>query len=114
MSSNDAWPTRKCVPSTITSVEIAAKPPARTTAQSSPIQRTIRSERCCKLPRSAARRSSSPMAIHDPRPVEVVRRDLDPDAVTGKDANPEAPHLAGHVAEYFVAVVELHPEHRVR
>src|SRR3954447_26445498 len=115
MSSVAAWPSRKCVPSTITSVETAAAPPATTTAQSSPIQRTTREPgRSASTSRIAAKRVSSPMAVDDPRAVEVVRRDLDPDAVAGEDADAEAPHLAGAVAEHLVAVVELHPEHRVR
>ena len=54
------------------------------------------------------------MAVDDPRAVEVVRGDLDPDAITREDPDAEAPHLAGHVAEHLVAVVELHPEHGVR
>src|SRR3982751_2350010 len=62
----------------------------------------------------ASRSASSPLAVHDPRAVEVVRRRRYADAVTGEDADAEAPHLAGHVAEHLVAVVELHPKHRVR
>ena len=54
------------------------------------------------------------MPVDDPRPIQVVRRDLNPDAVAREDADTEAPHLAGHVAQDLVAVVELHPEHRVR
>src|SRR5262249_23648085 len=87
---------------------------ARTTAQSSPIQRTTRSERTASTSRTAAKSSSSPMAIHDPRAIEVIRRDLHAHAITRQDADPETAHLAGHVAEHLVAVVELHPEHRVR
>src|SRR4051794_7760275 len=62
----------------------------------------------------AAISSSSPMAVDDPRPVQVVRRDLDAHTVTGQDADAEAPHLARDVAEHLVAVVQLHPEHGVR
>src|SRR3954452_22108638 len=54
------------------------------------------------------------MAVDDPRAVEVVGRDLHAHAITGEDADAEAPHLARHVAEHLVAVVELHPEHGVR
>ena len=54
------------------------------------------------------------MAIDDPRAVEVIRGDLDPHPIPRQDPDAEAPHLAGHVAEHLVAVVELHPEHRVR
>ena len=54
------------------------------------------------------------MSIDDAGAVEVVGRDLDADPVAGEDADPEPSHLPGHVAEHFVAVVELHPEHGVR
>src|SRR3954453_5877474 len=54
------------------------------------------------------------MAVDDPRPVEVVGAQLDPDAVAGEDPDAEAAHLARAVAEDLVAVVELHPEHGVR
>jgi hypothetical protein len=55
-----------------------------------------------------------PVAVDDPRAIEVVGRDLHAHSVTGQDADAEAPHLAGDVPEHLVAVVELHPEHRVR
>src|SRR4051794_3355085 len=113
-SSGVAWPRRKCVPSTMTSVETTATPSARTTAASSPIQRTTRLPREERAERMPAMSASSPMAVDDPRPVEVVGRDLHPDAVAGEDADAEPPHLAGHVPEDLVAVVELHPEHGVR
>src|SRR5918999_834703 len=64
-----------------------------------------------------ARRPAPPpstVAIDDPSPVEVVRRDLDADPIPRQDADPETPHLARDVTEDLVAVVELHPEHRVR
>src|SRR5215216_8197603 len=54
------------------------------------------------------------MAIDDARAVEVVGRDLNPNPVPRQDPDAEAAHLAGDVAEHLVAVVELHPEHRVR
>src|SRR5918994_4379270 len=54
------------------------------------------------------------MAVDDPRPVEVIRRDLHPHPVPREDPDAEAPHLARDVSEHLVAVVELHPEHRVR
>src|ERR687897_264901 len=54
------------------------------------------------------------MAVDDPRAVEVVRRDLDPHPIPRQDPDAETAHLAGHVSEDLVAVVELHPEHRVR
>src|SRR5688572_19051568 len=54
------------------------------------------------------------VAVDDPRPIEVVGRDLDPDAIPRQDPDPEAPHLARDVTEDLVTVVQLHPEHRVR
>jgi len=57
--------------------------------------------------------SSSPMSVDDPRAVEVVRRNLDAHAVAGEDADAEPSHLAGHVAQHLVTIVELHAEHRV-
>jgi hypothetical protein len=54
------------------------------------------------------------MPVDNPGAVQIVGRELDPDAVAGEDPDPEAPHLAGHVAEHgSIHVVELHPEHRV-
>jgi hypothetical protein len=54
------------------------------------------------------------MPVDDPAAFEVVGRDLDAHAVAREDADAVAAHLAGHVAEDLVTVVELHPEHRVR
>src|SRR6187551_2277424 len=105
-----AGPSRKCVPSTITSTEVTASASARTTAASSPSQRTTREPgRRSSAARMASIRASSPMPVDDPGAVEVVGRDLYAHAVAGEDADAETPHLAGHVA-----VVELHPEHGVR
>src|SRR3954452_6583 len=110
-----AGPRRKCVPSTMTSTETTARARARTTDASSPSQRTTReSGRRVSADRMASIRPSSPMPVDDPGAIEVVRRDLYAHAVAGEDADAEAPHLAGHVAEHLVAVVELHPEHGVR
>src|SRR3954451_17754015 len=110
-----AGPSRKCVPSTITSTEMTASAPARTTAASSPSQRTTREPgRRVSADRMASIRASSPMPVDDPGAVEVIRRDLYAYAIAGEDADAEAPHLAGHVAEHLVAVVELNPEHGVR
>ncbi len=47
-------------------------------------------------------------------PGEGRRRDFDTHPVPGQDADAEPPHLACHVAQDLVSVVELHPEHRVR
>src|SRR5829696_7966302 len=54
------------------------------------------------------------VAIDDAPAVEVIRGDLHPHPIPRQDPDAEAAHLAGHVAEHFMAVVELHPEHRVR
>src|SRR3954462_2597424 len=114
-------PRRKCVPSTMTSTDVTATPaPAvRTTAQSSPIQRTTREPggRSSSAP-MASMSASSPrtalaVAVHDARAVQVVGRDLHAHAVARQDPDPEAPHLAGDVAQDLVAVVELDAEHGV-
>src|SRR4051794_27117072 len=57
--------------------------------------------------------SSSPMAVHDARAIEVVGRQLDPHAIAGEDPDAEAAHLAGDVPEDRVPVVELDAEHGV-
>src|SRR4051794_30398997 len=113
------WSRRKCTPSTIASTLVTCSGRARTTAASSPTHRTTRSERGCMRRSNAAMRCSSPsgpsaVAVDDPRAVEVVGRELHAHAVAGKDADAEAPHLAGDVAEDEVSVVELDAEHRVR
>src|SRR5918997_4520473 len=109
------WPRRKCVPSTITSTDTAATPPARTTAQSSPSQRSTREpSRRRSAPAIASISRSSAMPIDDPRSVEVVGRDLHSHPVAGQDPDAEPPHLPRDVTENLVAVVELHPEHGVR
>jgi translation initiation factor IF-1 len=64
--------------------------------------------------RSAVRPSYLAVPVDDARAVEVVRRQLDADAIAGQDADAVAAHLAGDVAEDHVVVVELHPEHGVR
>jgi hypothetical protein len=53
------------------------------------------------------------VAVDDPTSIEVVRRDLDADPVSGEDADAEAAHLAGEVREDGVTVLELDAEHRV-
>ena len=53
------------------------------------------------------------MPVDDAGAVEVVRGELAANAVSRKDANAEAPHLAGHMPEYHMIVVELYAEHRV-
>src|SRR5215218_1060636 len=108
-------PRRKCVPSTIASTEMTANAPARTTAASSPSQRTTREpgRRSTTAP-IASISASSPMPVDDPRSVEVVRRHLDAHPIPRQDPDAEPSHLARYVSEDDVAVVELHPEHGVR
>src|SRR6187200_422368 len=52
--------------------------------------------------------------VRDPTPSEVVRRQLNADAVAGQDADEVHPELAADVREDAVAVFELDREHRVR
>src|SRR5947199_749068 len=51
--------------------------------------------------------------IGDPAPGQVVRRQLDLHAIARQDPDEVHPHLAADVREHLVAVLELHPEHRV-
>src|SRR5919112_2699885 len=51
-------------------------------------------------------------AVRDAPAREVVRRDLDPDAVAREDADAVAAHLARKVTEHLVPVVELDAEHQ--
>src|SRR6202035_1715794 len=53
------------------------------------------------------------MPVDDAGAVEIVGGELTADAVSRKDANAEAAHLAGHMPEHHVIVVELYAEHRV-
>ena len=53
---------------------------------------------------SSLRAADLPVAVDDPRAIEVVGRQLDPHAVPGQDADPEAAHLARHVAEVQAAM----------
>jgi hypothetical protein len=55
----------------------------------------------------------SAMSVDDPRAIQIVGGELAAHPVTGQDANPEAAHLARHVSQHDVIVVELYPEHRV-
>src|SRR6185503_18261494 len=120
-SSGDAVaPSRKCTPSTIASTEVTLTGRATTTAASSPLPRRTRSERVPKISRAAAMSANSsttrlglPVAVDHACAVEVVRRQLDADAIARQDADAVAAHLAGDVAEDHVVVVELHPEHGV-
>src|SRR6202522_1211061 len=97
------------------------------TGASSPIQRTtrgsVRSSRrgsvsissSSRIPPRLAPPAPLPVPVDDAGAIEVVRRQLDADAVAREDPDPETSHLAGHVAEHdAIHVVELHAEHRVR
>jgi len=52
-------------------------------------------------------------AVGDPAAGQVVRRQLDSDAVTGKDPDEVHPELAADVGEHSVAVLQLDGEHRI-
>src|SRR6476619_712059 len=52
-------------------------------------------------------------AIGNPTLGQIIRGQLDEHLVAGQHANPVLAHLAGGVAEDFVAVLELHAEHGV-
>src|SRR5215216_2864291 len=56
---------------------------------------------------------AGPEAVHDAAAREVVRRQLDANAVARVHPDPEPPHLSGGVAERLVPVVEVDPEHAV-
>src|SRR3954466_3859886 len=57
---------------------------------------------------------SSLVAVDDPAPGEVVRRELHDDPVLRQDADVVLAHLAADVRENAVPVGELDPEHGVR
>ena len=58
---------------------------------------------------------SSAVPVDDPRPVEVVGRQLDAHSVPRQDPDPETAHLSGDVTEHYpVHVVELDAKHCVR
>src|SRR5271156_3836002 len=96
------------------STEVTAYGRARTTAASSPTPTSTRSPRAASAPAMAAISACSAMPVDDAGAIEVVRRQLTADPIARQDADTEAPHLAGHVSEHDVVVVELHAEHRVR
>src|SRR5262245_21735918 len=54
------------------------------------------------------------MAEVDAAAIEIIGRHLDHDLVAHAGANAELAHLAGHVGEHFVIVVELDPIISVR
>src|SRR6266498_3117751 len=54
------------------------------------------------------------VAVDDPTPGEVVRRELHHDPVLGEDPDVVLSHLAADVREHLVPVGQLDTEHRVR
>src|SRR5216684_1676754 len=54
------------------------------------------------------------VAIDNPAAIQIVWRKLDGDLVPRKDTNEILAHLAGHMRQHFVLVLQLHPEHGVR
>src|ERR1700688_1312242 len=66
---------------------------------------------------SASRRPAVTLlavAVDDAAARQVVRRELDPDAVPRRDADEVAPHAPRGVGDELVAVLELDLEHGVR
>src|SRR5689334_25145420 len=53
------------------------------------------------------------VAVDDPTPGEVVRRELHHDPVLGEDPDVVLSHLAADVREHLVPVGQLHTEHGV-
>src|SRR3990170_865909 len=51
--------------------------------------------------------------VRDPAPGQVVRAQLHLDPVARKNPNEVHPHLARHVGQHLVPVVQLYPEHGV-
>src|SRR3990170_2536018 len=52
--------------------------------------------------------------VRDPAAGQVIGRELHLDLVPGEDPDEVHAHLAGHVCQHLVAVLELHAEHGVR
>src|SRR5215510_4041845 len=52
-------------------------------------------------------------AVRDASPRQVIGRELHLDLVAGKDPDEVHAHLARHVGQHLVTVVELHAEHGV-
>ena len=55
-----------------------------------------------------------PVTENDATSSEVIGRDLDLDAITGKDPDAMHAHLSGAVGQHVMAVLKLYLEHRVR
>ena len=54
------------------------------------------------------------VAISDPTTSEVVRRQLNLDAITGQNSDVMHPHFPGDMGQNFVAIFEFDAEHGVR
>src|SRR6185437_725042 len=67
----------------------------------------------CRMARDVCLPRALLVAVGDAAAVEVVRRELDLDAVAGEDPDVMAAHLPRDVAQDLVVVVELDLEHRV-
>jgi hypothetical protein len=52
-------------------------------------------------------------SVNDATAAEIVRRDLDQDPVTRKNANEILSHLAADVRKHLVLVFQLNPEYRI-
>src|SRR6267143_1694867 len=63
--------------------------------------------------RCAAERRLLLEPVRDPTSGQVVGGQLHRDLVAGQDPDAVHSHLAGHVGQDLVAIVHLHPEHRV-
>src|SRR3989475_4287921 len=63
------------------------------------------------LARRAARLSLEP--VRDAAASQIVRRQFHLDPVTGQDPDEVHPHLAAHVRQHAMAVLQLHAKHRV-
>src|SRR5579884_2616320 len=72
------------------------------------------SQICLTLGLTFTDRSHSLVSVRDPAAGQVVRGELHLHAVAREDPDVVHAHLPGDVREHLVAVLELHPEHRVR
>src|SRR4029079_13146394 len=65
----------------------------------------------CRMARDVCLPRALLVAVGDAAAVEVVRRELDLDAVAGEDPDVVAAHLPRDVAQELLVVVELDPSH---
>ena len=59
------------------------------------------------------RRPGLLVTVDDAAARQIVRRELDGDAITGEDADEILAHLAGDMGEHLMLVIELDPKHGV-